>query len=122
MLEWNVYIGNFQNSADKYNIFNHWRFFEDCQRNYKKNKDDKDVFLKQLRRDLMYYFWSKTEWEVVITHWPPHRDDEERFNKESIKVDVFDQVRLNWDVFCDYVWSHKDEFKVKRSRSNKAKS
>ena len=29
----------------------------------------------------------------------PNLDDAE-------KIDVYDQVRLNWDYFVDYVWGH----------------
>lgn len=51
----------------------------------------------------MYYFWSKCEWEIIISGWPP-RDD---FN--DAKIDVYDQVKLNWDKFVDYTWDHRKE-------------
>lgn len=45
----------------------------------------------------MYYFWSKTEWEVIVSPWVGKGGDE--------KIDVYDQLKLNWDKFVDYVWS-----------------
>ena len=108
MLVWNVYVGNFNSGLiESHNVFDHWRFLEDCRKNAKKNGGDKDAFAEQLRRDLMYYYWSKCEWEIIIDHWP-HCD---RFRDE--KVDVYDQVRLNWDKFVDYVWQNIGELKKK---------
>ena len=83
-----------------------------------------------MRRHLFYYYRSKCEWEVVITSWVPHitiselnRLNEERertlkeHNREPYslyvnpdvgeKIDVYEQVMLNWNLFLDYVWSHK---------------
>lgn len=49
----------------------------------------------------MYYFWSKCEWEVLISPWVGGNDDEE------IKVDVAWQIMNNWDVFVDYTWNNR---------------
>ena len=79
----------------------------------------------------MYYFWCKCEWETVITSWPPHitmkeldrlnteREKEtEKYNREpyclyvepdiSEKIDVYQQVMNNFDIFVDYVWGFKE--------------
>ena len=76
----------------------------------------------------MYHFWSKSEWEIALTDWPTHIDVKEvarlqkeldehfgRWNREPYsidvhlrvaeKIDVFDQVMLNWDIFIDYLWN-----------------
>lgn len=113
----------------EFNIFNHYRFCEDVKKALKKI-EDKTEFAKVIKRDLMYYFWSKCEYEIVLTSWVPHIDKEEldRLNEEfkedtkkyghepqSLmvepnvfkKVDIYEQIALNFDVFVDYVWSHK---------------
>ena len=129
-LEWNVYTHNFNGkSIEKYNIFNHGRFTEDAKKELKKC-ETKEEFAEELRKDLFYYFGSKCEWEVVITSWVPHitMSELDRINAEreeskkkydrdpynlyvnpdiSKKIDVYEQVRLNWDLFVDYVWSNK---------------
>lgn len=111
MLEWNVYVSNFNGKRiETDNVFEHGGFIKDCQEAYKKYKDDKDAFLEKVRRSLMYYYWSKTEWEIIISHWPP------RENAQDMKIDVFDQVMLNWPIFSEYVWNNRDEFKVRRKR------
>lgn len=118
MLTWNTYVGNFNSGRiEIHNIFDHYTFLEDCRKNAKKNGEDKNAFAEQLRRDLMYSYWSKCEWEIVIDHWP-HTD---RCMEE--KVDVYDQVRLNWDLFVEYVWQHIGELKKKpKSRKIKGES
>ena len=104
MLEWNVIYGDFnRRSIERYNVFNHGNFFNDCRKNKNKN-DETTKFGEQLRKDLKYYFWSKCEWEVIVSHWPPAK----RFQDE--KIDVYDQIIMNWDIFLDYVWEHRDEF------------
>ena len=99
MLKWNVYTSDFNGKRIVVdNIFEHGGFTADCKKNAKKNKD-KEAFAEQLRRDIMYYFWAKCEWEVMIG---------DLFRDEvKIKVDVYDQVCLNWDLFVDYVWENR---------------
>lgn len=112
---WNTYIGDF-NSGEivVHNVFNNGRFMEYCRQNARKNNDNRDEFEKQLKRDMMYCYWSKCEWEIVIDHWP----HSERCH--DLKVDVYDQVSLNWDLFAEYVWQHVGELK-KRQSSPKTK-
>lgn len=103
---WNVYIGSFNDrKIDVFNIFDHGKFYEDCVKNKKKNGKNREAFEEQLKADLHYYYWSKCEWEIILSHWPPFKD----FKEE--KIDVYDQVLLNWKVFTNYVWDHLEELK-----------
>jgi hypothetical protein len=78
---------------------------------------------------LQYYYWSKSEYETIITSWPPYVEDEElnRLNSEKekriqetgkfyraavnlnvgYKIDIYTQVMMNWDRFIDYIWNNK---------------
>ena len=108
-MEWNVYTYNCNaRRVEPYNIFNHYSFIKDCQKALKEFKDDKGQFIESIRRSLMYYYWSKCEWEIVISDFPPHQD----FSGK--KVDVYDQIRMNWDSFVEYLWIHRDELKKRR--------
>ena len=99
-MKWLVYIDDYytHKSISNYNIFDHYRFKEDCDNAYKECKGNKEEFEKRVKRDLAYYFWSKCEWEIVISGWPPWKDFKEK------KISVYDQVLLNWDIFIDYLW------------------
>ena len=130
-LTWNVYRENFNNrEIVKYNIFDHPSFSAEVKKIMKET--NKEAFAEKLKRELMYYFWSKCEHEVVVTSWPVYVDNEElnRINKEreddakkfgrepcrmnitptiGSKVDIYSQVMLNWDIFVDYVWNNREK-------------
>lgn len=100
-LKWYAYYHDWNSDKIRpYNIFNHGSFREDVEKYLKKYKN-KEEFAERLKSSLMYYFWSKCEWEVVITPWISRKDT------KDIKIDVYDQVMNNWDVFLDYVWNSK---------------
>lgn len=82
----------------KLNIFEHRSFRKEFDKEIKKiyTREQLEDMLKSL---LMYYFWSKCEWEIILKSWPPMKDD-----TDEIKVDIYEQVMLNWDRFVDYVW------------------
>ena len=98
-MHWRVICEDFNGLriAD-YDIFEHGGFSEDVKKAYKKYRNDHDSFCESVRKSLAYYFWSKCEWEVIVSAWPPSDRVRER------KVDVYEQVMLNWDVFIEYVW------------------
>lgn len=135
-LQWYVFVSSMSNKEiKKHNIFNYSRFYEDVVEDLKKSKT-KEEFSEKLRRELFYYYGSKCEWEVVVTHWPCHikieelyrlnaecEEVREKYNREpyslyvnpesAMKVDVYTQVYNNWDIFLDYVWSFKRPKKQK---------
>lgn len=106
MLEWYVYLEDFNNKKIiKYNIFNHYGFCQDLKDIIKKTKN-KDKFSEKIKRSAMYYFWSKCEYEILITTWFERKD----FKNE--KIDVYDQLQLNWNAFIDYIWKNKKYIEI----------
>lgn len=121
---WNVYnYGINHREIKTYNVFKHHSFNQDIQRLLKENLFY-DEFSKRLHRIVMYYFWCKAQHEIVITSWVPYIDNKEldRLNVEreerrtyrynvnldvNEKVDVCDQLELNWEQFAKYVYSFK---------------
>ena len=95
-LEWNVWGNDLNtNKIKPFNIFNPYSF----------NKAVTDIFSKRLRMDefeemidkeAMYYFWCKTEYEVEIGGLFER--------EEKTKIDIYSQLKLNWDRFIDYLW------------------
>ena len=130
---WNVYCEDFNcNTIIKYNIFDHSGFAQDVK-NMLESDVPKNEFTEQLNRSLRYWFWDKTEYEVVISSWPTYIDKAElnRLNAEykeysnkwgrypykinvapdvSEKVSIYYQVMMNWEQFVEYVWSDKDNW------------
>ena len=98
-MHWFVYVEDFNGRRiGGYDIGGHHSFAEDVRKAYRKHRTDFDAFSSTVGASLMYWFWSKCEWEVIVSAWPPTDRVPAR------KVDVFEQVMLNWDVFVRYVW------------------
>lgn len=69
-LIWNIYYHNFnRDKIEEFNVFHHTSFMEDVKKIFKefKKSEDKNAFTERIDRELHYYFWSKSEWEVIIT-------------------------------------------------------
>jgi hypothetical protein len=103
VLTWNTYISDTNGRVIKNcDIFKHKYFVDGLKKIARSCKDtQRDEFCERMRKELLYYFWGRVQWEVIIDHWP-HWD---RF--ESKKVDVYEQVMMNWEPFCEYVWNHR---------------
>lgn len=100
-MEWYVYYHDVNAQEIKtLNIFKHGSFQEDVE-NYLKQYKDKEEFAKKLKSSLQYYFWSRAEYEIIISPWCGGRDT------KGLKIDVYNQVINNWDIFVDYVFNNK---------------
>lgn len=103
-MEWNVYYYDInRKKIDIYNVFEHSGFAKHVKQ-WLKKCNIKEGFAEKLKQEVKYYFWSKAEWETLISGWPPTKDRE-----EEVKIDVYQQICLNWDVFVDYLWSFKEK-------------
>lgn len=106
-LVWNVYIDDINKNKIKiHNIFSHYRFVDYCVKDLEKCKDDKDLFREKVKSNLMYCYWSKCEWEIAISPLIPCKN-----NYES-KIDVYDQVMLNFDIFFEYIWENRNLLRI----------
>ena len=104
-MEWYVFIFNInKQKIEKYNIFKHWSFREYVKKAAKKFKTKED-FAKQLKRELRFYFWSKSEWELVVeitednriflNPWVGCREP------EKVRIDVTDDTNFDWRGFAE---------------------
>ena len=117
----------------KFNIFQHINFKKTVE-NLLSQDVSKQDFAEELKHKLRYYFWCKSEYEVVITSWPPYISKEslikankdyltdcEKWGREPYrisitpeaakKVDIYEQIMLNWEVFVNYIWRFKNEIR-----------
>ena len=106
-LKWIVYRHNF--NADKietYNVLNGKFFLEEIKKIMKKHRDkDKGEFSESLKREMMYHFWGRCEWELIIEitednrilliPWVGSREP------NKIKIDVTDDESFDWRGFAE---------------------
>lgn len=112
-MEWYVYYHDVnRHHIDTYNIFEHGSFRQefDLLLEFDLSKEE---FEDKLKTILMYYFWSKCEWETVLKPWVGDLNI-------GKKIDVYDQVQLNWDKFVDYCWSFTNQYKSEQEEVQKA--
>ena len=107
-MKWNVLYYSFhKKQIETYNIFHHSSFhhaFYEIAQTCK----DKGHFAEELWHCLMYYFWGKSEYEILIYPWPCNTEHD-----KPKKVDIFSQITCNWEGFVDYVWEQR--MKVEQS-------
>lgn len=98
-LVWNVYKKEYNsNSIEIFNVFDHIDFYNALVKLKKKAKGIYDNnFKEQIKQELFYYFNSKCEYELLLNYF---------FNKINQKIDIYDQVMLNFSAFCDYLISN----------------
>lgn len=102
-VEWYVFREDWNSKQIiNYNIFEHVSFVIWCAKDIKKHKNEYFTLETLIRRELQYYFWSKCEMEVIISDWPTS-------GKIDRKVDIYEQVYMNWDIFYAYFWEHRNE-------------
>lgn len=104
-LIWNIYYHNFnRDKIEEFNVFHHTSFMEDVKKIFKefKKSEDKDTFTERIDRELHYYFWSKCEWEVILTKtegkiiispWVG--------SKTNSHLNVTDNKDFNWTSFYE---------------------
>ena len=99
MLSWKVlnYDINKRKVVD-YEVFN--TKYEEELKKARKNKKftDRESLKEYLRKDFQYYFWSRAEYEIMVSSLSC------KFVKPE-KIDVFRQLEMNLDRITDYVIS-----------------
>lgn len=121
-LIWNIF--NEENGKiEVINLFEYnWVFLWEGLLYAKKHyAEDFPRFADHVRNWLRHEYWSRSEYETIVTSWPAYITQEEidRLNKEEprqrkpvnlevgYKLDIYAQVMINWDRFIDYVWTNK---------------
>lgn len=105
-MKWNVYRYDFNlDEIYIFNIFEHGSFKKEVNK-VLRNIDSKEEFEEKLRMEAMYYFWSKAEHEILI--YPLFGRFRDK-GKDARKIDIYNQLNLNWNKFVDYVWSFKNK-------------
>lgn len=132
-MKWNVILQDSRTGNFKlYNIFEYLDFRSSMD-NLLKQQYPKERFLNELEQEVHYFFQAKIEWEIFITNWPPYIDTEEinriiseyHINRpperalpgridvnvtKRYKIDVYSQLRVNWERFADYMWSKNQKY------------
>ena len=92
-------------NADKIKYYNILKYREDFIKKLKKKCKTKEEFADKMHREIMYYYWSKCEWELII-----EVDDDNRIwlspwvgcrEPENVRIDVTDREDFDWRSFAE---------------------
>lgn len=95
MLKWYVLHQSFnKEEIEFYNVLQGW---EERIRKARKKVKTKTEFKEWLKKEFIYYYWSRSEYEIVVgglfSEYP----------KEFKKVDIWSQIEPNLDIITDYI-------------------
>lgn len=113
----NVIIYDFNNKEFKpYDIIPHLIHCYNKNSNKPKTFDEFKEFIK---KESMYQWWSRCEYEIILGPWPYITSPSERYDKkgeddveawkehwkkhlkECEKIDIYDQVMMNLDIITE---------------------
>lgn len=110
--EFNVIVYEF--NSHKFEKYNVMPYFERMFKNKFKTKKSPDYpqsfdeLKKFVEDESTYMFWSRCEWEVILSPWPPAKVDHD----EDEKIDVHWQIMNNIDIVTEILMSNlKLDFK-----------
>lgn len=103
MLKW--YVKDYNCNARKIEDYDILKYREDCIKKMKKKCKTKNEFVEELRKELMYHYWSKAEYELIVTKTENGRIILTPWcgcsNPEEVAIDVTDDTTFDWKGFAD---------------------
>lgn len=95
-LQWNV-IYHDSDNIKQLNILG-YSFPENLAKAIKKYKiNNREQLKKYLRKDFMYHYWSKSEYEIAVGGLSS------KYPEEFEKIDIWYQIEMNFDNIVDYI-------------------
>lgn len=73
-------------------------YFRDEYKRAKKNERPQTIneWKEFIKRWGMYRYWSRCEYEIIVSPWPTHG--------KSVKIDVWDQINSNIDIIAEILY------------------
>lgn len=95
------YVINWDVNKKKFAPYDIMPYLRSTYDDYKKRKDNeyfklpktKEEFKKFVDKELMYQFWGRCEYEIILVDWPCQTKEE--------KIDIYQQCKLNIDIIVN---------------------
>ena len=112
-------VKNFNCNIQKIIDYDVIKYREDYIKRLKKKCSNKEEFSEALKRDMMYMFWARSEYELII-----EIDGGGRiwlnpwvgcYEPEKVRIDVTDDENFDWKGFADKhigAWFYKNQSKI----------
>ena len=114
MKEFNVIIWDI--NSKKFKTYNIMPYLEECYKKEKNKPKTFEEFKEFIKREAQYRWWSRCEYEIILSPWPYITSPSERYDKkgeddveawkehwkkhldECQKIDIYDQIMMNLDI------------------------
>ena len=104
-------VKNYEINSNVIKDYDVLKYREEFIKKLKKKKLDKAEFAKEIRSEMMYRYWSRTEYElimkvtengrIILSPWIGRR------NSEEAEIDVTDYADFNWKGFAAEFYKKK---------------
>ena len=105
MSKFNLFVKYYNCNANKIEDYDVLKRRESEIKKLKKKCATKEEFAESLRIEFMWRFWSKAEWELIVTKDGNGRVDLTPWcgcsDPESASIDVTDDKSFDWSGFAD---------------------
>ena len=105
MGKFNLFVKNYNCNANRIENYDVLKYQENLIKKLKKKCATKKEFSESLRSEFMWRFWSKSEWELVITKTADGRVILSPWcgcvDSDSCSIDVTDDASFDWSGFAD---------------------
>lgn len=99
--EWFVYREDFNSrNIERYNCL---KYYADRIKKLKKKAKTKEKFAEELKHEMMWLYWSRCEYEVIII-----KEDDKIYlepwiskNPEEHRIDITSDDLIDWKTFAD---------------------
>lgn len=112
-------VKNYETNSNVIKDYDVLKYREEFIKKLKKKKPDKAEFAKEMRSEMMYHYWSRTEYElimkvtengsIILSPWMGQR------NSKEAEIDVTDNPDFDWKGFAAELYKkkgHKGEVKI----------
>ena len=105
MSKFSLFVKNYNCNADRIENYDVLKYQENLIKKLKKKCATKKEFSESLRSEFMWRFWSKSEWELIITKKEDGRIVLSPWcgcsNPDSVAIDVTNDESFDWSGFAD---------------------
>lgn len=98
-------VTNFDCNTQTIKYYDVLRYREDYIKKIKKQCDTKEEFAQKLKSEMLYHYWSRAEYELII-----ERAEDGSiwlipwcgcYEPQNVKIDVSDRTDFDWSGFAD---------------------
>lgn len=95
MNKFNVLLWDF--NTDSLQYYDVLPYLRDCYKKSKQKPKTLEELKEFIRKESLYRYWSRCEYEMILTGWP--------VQKKDYKLDVHEQIMMNIDIITTILYN-----------------